>query len=207
MTPKRIWTANIKPTIPWNATSRRCWFHLPGHQAPASWSCLLRYCVGVRVELERGTHQYRFCKSWLPTRGWTSFGWSMRRSSGRSKSRTVCGTLHRTAWGTGFLAGVELEAHIYPAGRCSYKHACVWPAENEKRLIKKCRELNSEIVSAAAKVQSALKLSEDDQITITALKTEIENSWRMVDESHDKVWRQHRCRCLNACCWLPSWMV
>lgn len=60
-------------------------------------------------------------------------------------------------------------------------------AENEKRLIKKCQELNGAIVAAAAKVQSALKLSEDDQVTITALKKEIENSWRMVDESHDKV--------------------
>ena len=32
--------------------------------------------------------------------------------------------------------------------------------DNEKRLIKKCRELNGEIVSNAAKVQTALKLSE-----------------------------------------------
>ena len=33
--------------------------------------------------------------------------------------------------------------------------------ESEKRLIKKCRELNAEIVSNAAKVQTALKLSQD----------------------------------------------
>ncbi|KAL4853863.1 Cilia- and flagella-associated protein 58 [Chlorella vulgaris] len=58
--------------------------------------------------------------------------------------------------------------------------------DNEKRLIKKCRELNSEIVSGAAKVQAALKLSDEDQATITALKKEIENSWRMVDSSHEK---------------------
>ena len=45
--------------------------------------------------------------------------------------------------------------------------------ESEKRLIKKCKELNSEIVSNAAKVQTALKLSQDDQGTITALKKEI----------------------------------
>lgn len=32
--------------------------------------------------------------------------------------------------------------------------------ESEKRLIKKCRELNAEIVSNASKVQTALKLSQ-----------------------------------------------
>ncbi|EFN51138.1 hypothetical protein CHLNCDRAFT_141344 [Chlorella variabilis] len=58
--------------------------------------------------------------------------------------------------------------------------------DNEKRLIKKCRELNAEIVTGAAKVQAALKLSDDDQATIGALKKEIENSWRMVDSSHEK---------------------
>eukprot|EP00965_Chrysotila_dentata_P235702 6200913-Pleurochrysis_carterae.AAC.2 len=42
--------------------------------------------------------------------------------------------------------------------------------ESEKRLIKKCRELNSEIVSNAAKVQTALKLSQGDQNTIGSLK-------------------------------------
>ena len=68
----------------------------------------------------------------------------------------------------------------------SPQFVCPCCAENEKRLIKKCRELNTEIVAAAAKVQSALKLSDDDQVTITALKKEIENSWRMVDDSHEK---------------------
>ena len=36
--------------------------------------------------------------------------------------------------------------------------------ESEKRLIKKCRELNAEIVANAAKVQTALKLSQEDQV-------------------------------------------
>jgi len=58
--------------------------------------------------------------------------------------------------------------------------------ESEKRLIKKCRELNTEIVSNAAKVQTALKLSEEDQSTISALKKEIEKAWKMVDASHEK---------------------
>ena len=58
--------------------------------------------------------------------------------------------------------------------------------DSEKRLIKKCRELNSEIVSNAAKVQTALKLSQEDQNTIASLKREIEKAWKMVDASHEK---------------------
>uniref|UniRef100_A0A383VEV0 Cilia- and flagella-associated protein 58 central coiled coil domain-containing protein n=1 Tax=Tetradesmus obliquus TaxID=3088 RepID=A0A383VEV0_TETOB len=58
--------------------------------------------------------------------------------------------------------------------------------DNEKRLVKKCRELNTEIVGNAAKVQTALKLSEEDQQTIVALKKEIEKAWKMVDASHEK---------------------
>lgn len=46
--------------------------------------------------------------------------------------------------------------------------------ESEKRLIKKCRELNQEIVANAAKVQTALKLSQEDQGTIGSLKREID---------------------------------
>ena len=48
--------------------------------------------------------------------------------------------------------------------------------ESEKRLIKKCRELNGEIISNAAKVQTALKLSQEDQNTIASLKREIEKA-------------------------------
>eukprot|EP00405_Crypthecodinium_cohnii_P044365 CAMPEP_0206578886 /NCGR_PEP_ID=MMETSP0325_2-20121206/32226_1 /ASSEMBLY_ACC=CAM_ASM_000347 /TAXON_ID=2866 /ORGANISM="Crypthecodinium cohnii, Strain Seligo" /LENGTH=839 /DNA_ID=CAMNT_0054084603 /DNA_START=13 /DNA_END=2529 /DNA_ORIENTATION=+ len=58
--------------------------------------------------------------------------------------------------------------------------------ESEKRLIKKCRELNTEIVSNAAKVQMALNLSKEDQTTIQNLKKEIERAWKMVEASHEK---------------------
>lgn len=58
--------------------------------------------------------------------------------------------------------------------------------DNEKRLVKKVRELNSEIVSNAAKVASALKLSEDDDETIDSLKKQIEKAWTMVEASHEK---------------------
>merc|ERR1712066_842514 len=58
--------------------------------------------------------------------------------------------------------------------------------ESEKRLIKKCRELNAEIVSNATKVQTALNLSKEDQATIGNLKKEIEKAWKMVEASHEK---------------------
>lgn len=58
--------------------------------------------------------------------------------------------------------------------------------ESEKRLIKKCRELNSEIVTNAAKVQNALQMNEEDQNLIIALKQEIDKAWKMVDASQEK---------------------
>lgn len=38
----------------------------------------------------------------------------------------------------------------------------------------------------AAKVQTALKLNEEDQGTIATLKKEIEKAWKLVDASHEK---------------------
>ncbi len=58
--------------------------------------------------------------------------------------------------------------------------------ENEKRLARKCRELSSEIVANTAKIQTAVKLSEEDQGTISGLKKEIQKAWKIVDASHEK---------------------
>lgn len=58
--------------------------------------------------------------------------------------------------------------------------------ENEKRLMSKCRELNAEIVTNSAKVATALKLSQEDQTTISSLKKEIEKAWKMVDSAYEK---------------------
>ncbi|XP_031166935.1 cilia- and flagella-associated protein 58 [Sander lucioperca] len=58
--------------------------------------------------------------------------------------------------------------------------------ENEKRLMSKCRELNAEVVSTSTKVAAALKLSQDDETTITSLKRELDKAWKMVDAAHDK---------------------
>ena len=49
-------------------------------------------------------------------------------------------------------------------------HALKKSQDSEKRLMNKCRELNSEIVANAAKVTTALKLSQDDKSTISSLK-------------------------------------
>jgi len=58
--------------------------------------------------------------------------------------------------------------------------------EHEKKLIKKVRELNGEIVNNAAKVHTALKLSQEDQNTIATLRKEIEKAWKLVDVAHEK---------------------
>ena len=58
--------------------------------------------------------------------------------------------------------------------------------EHERKLIKKVRELNTEIVNNAAKVHTALKLSQEDQNTIATLRKEIEKAWKMVDVAREK---------------------
>ena len=54
--------------------------------------------------------------------------------------------------------------------------------EQEKRLVKKCRELNSEILNNQAKIKTALRLSQEDQKTISHLQKEMERrgSWYML---------------------------
>jgi chromosome segregation ATPase len=67
---------------------------------------------------------------------------------------------------------------LYEAFKKSHK--------GEQRLITRVRELSEEIVENAKKVQTALKLSEDDQVTILDLKEEIKKAWNMVDAAHEK---------------------
>ena len=42
--------------------------------------------------------------------------------------------------------------------------------DGEKRLMEKCRELSAELVANSAKVQTALKLSQEDKNTISSLR-------------------------------------
>ena len=52
--------------------------------------------------------------------------------------------------------------------------ALVRSHDHERKLIKKVKDLNNEIVNNASKVHTALKLSQDDQQTITTLRSEVE---------------------------------
>lgn len=58
--------------------------------------------------------------------------------------------------------------------------------ESEKRLMQKCRELNAELVANSAKVQTALKLGQEDQNTIASLRKELERAWKISDASLEK---------------------
>ncbi|CAF1523801.1 unnamed protein product [Rotaria sp. Silwood1] len=58
--------------------------------------------------------------------------------------------------------------------------------DSEKRLMQKCRELNAELVTNSAKVQSAMKLGDEDKNAIASLRKEIEKAWKMVDAAHEK---------------------
>jgi chromosome segregation ATPase len=65
-------------------------------------------------------------------------------------------------------------------------HALQKSHENEKRLVKKIKELNQELMANAARVATALQMSEDDDTTIENLKKQIERAWAMVEAAHEK---------------------
>ncbi|KAJ3415562.1 hypothetical protein HDV05_004613 [Chytridiales sp. JEL 0842] len=58
--------------------------------------------------------------------------------------------------------------------------------KNEQNLVRKCKDLNSELSSNAAKVAAALKLSQADRGTIAALKKEVKKAWKMVENAGEK---------------------
>ena len=58
--------------------------------------------------------------------------------------------------------------------------------ETETKLMKRCKELNSEITSHAVKVQITLKLAENDNIAMDQVKQDIERTWKLVDETKEK---------------------
>ena len=58
--------------------------------------------------------------------------------------------------------------------------------DGERKLVKKLRETNQEIVQNAARVQQALKLSEEDAATIEELKKQIERAWNMVEQANGR---------------------
>ncbi|KPA81577.1 hypothetical protein ABB37_03916 [Leptomonas pyrrhocoris] len=62
---------------------------------------------------------------------------------------------------------------------------------SEKQIVAQCQQLTQELLSNAAKMQAAVKLSQGDHSTIEALKKEIEKAWRTVDVANEK---DHRAR-------------
>lgn len=58
--------------------------------------------------------------------------------------------------------------------------------DKERKLVKKAKEQNAELIANAAKVQAALRLSEEDQQMVAALKKEVETAWAEVDEVKEK---------------------
>lgn len=79
-------------------------------------------------------------------------------------------------------------------------------ADNEKRLVVRCKQLNEDLSGASARVTAALRLSEEDQLTIAALRKELEKQWKQIDALHDKVSSKHEatwsymlCRALSRC--------
>ncbi|XP_037125652.1 cilia- and flagella-associated protein 58-like [Syngnathus acus] len=57
---------------------------------------------------------------------------------------------------------------------------------NEKRLMSKCKELSAEMASASNKLEASRKISQDDESTMTSLKTELDKAWKMVDNAYNK---------------------
>ena len=60
---------------------------------------------------------------------------------------------------------------------------------SEKQIVAQCQQLTQELLSNAAKMQAAVKLSQGDHSTIEALKKEIEKAWRTVDVANEKDYR------------------
>jgi chromosome segregation ATPase len=58
--------------------------------------------------------------------------------------------------------------------------------ESEKRLVKRCKELNDNILQNAARVKGAIKLTQEDSNTIAVLRREIEKCWKLVEAAKQK---------------------
>ncbi len=58
--------------------------------------------------------------------------------------------------------------------------------ENENKLLKKCRELNADIIANAAKVNGAIKMTQEDSNTIQFLKGELEKTYKVLEISKER---------------------
>eukprot|EP00049_Salpingoeca_infusionum_P018965 m.359526 g.359526 ORF g.359526 m.359526 type:complete len:867 (-) comp18604_c0_seq1:381-2981(-) len=64
--------------------------------------------------------------------------------------------------------------------------ALVKSHDSEKRLMAKCRDLSSELVSNAAKVQSAMNSVRGDETSVAQLQKEVDEAWRLVDQGREQ---------------------
>jgi chromosome segregation ATPase len=58
--------------------------------------------------------------------------------------------------------------------------------DSEKRLVKQVKDLNEIIVSNAARVKAAIKLTQEDSSTIGLLKKEVDKAWKLVETAKEK---------------------
>lgn len=58
--------------------------------------------------------------------------------------------------------------------------------ENENKLLKKCRELNADIIANATKVNGAIKMTQEDSNTIQFLKGELEKTYKVLEISKER---------------------
>jgi len=87
-----------------------------------------------------------------------------------------------------FIRDVETEPSL---ARFRVEHEKIFRAlrksyNQEKRLLRKCKVLNAEIVNNAAKVESALNLSQQDQNNISSLKEERNKALSLLEIANEK---------------------
>mmetsp|Transcript_9994 Transcript_9994/g.9936 ORF Transcript_9994/g.9936 Transcript_9994/m.9936 type:complete len:204 (+) Transcript_9994:76-687(+) len=58
--------------------------------------------------------------------------------------------------------------------------------ESEKRLVKRCKELNDTILQNATRVKAAIKLTQEDSQTIAILRREVDKAWKLVEQAKEK---------------------
>jgi methylphosphotriester-DNA--protein-cysteine methyltransferase len=58
--------------------------------------------------------------------------------------------------------------------------------ESEKKLFKRCREMNDSITANATRVKAAIKLTQEDASAISMLKKEVDKAWKLVEKAKEK---------------------
>ena len=57
--------------------------------------------------------------------------------------------------------------------------------DNERKLVRKCKELNNSIAESTIRIQRTLKMSQEDNETIRLLKSDLEKALKLVDASRE----------------------